>query len=350
MSFLRKRHEQLVDHLRDAIRDGRVTEPLPNTRDWASQLGVSCTTLYAALRVLVRERLVVIRPRQGVRLNARPPARRVAGLTRTVRILYRGADYPEFFFYSSWCGLLARRLQPHGIQLTVENCSDAQLRALCSKKEDRSSPLRELFILRSLSERYQRLFHRSGRPSLVLGYPAPGVPLPCVTVDTRGAIRHAAHGLLRRGFSNLHLLIGSVRSHAVKLQADAFEAACAEWPHPPVQRESLLVPLDPPSQIAMLRRFAGRIRGRHGILVLSPVSAGGVMTTLLAHGIGVPDPVEVVVIDSSFTSVVVWPPPIRYEFSIETFVKALTRAAMHFFETGVVPPGARTIPLDVVKS
>jgi hypothetical protein len=254
MSFLRSRHEQLADHLRGQIARGQLREPLPNTRDWASQLGVSCATLYEALNTLKREKLIVVRPRQGIKIIARTNSPPVARDAKVVRIVYRGSDYPEFFAYANWCGLLSQRLQTHGIQLSIERCTDVRLHALARSGNARDRSPNELLFLRSLSEKYQRLFAKSGRPSLIVGYPAPGISLPYVTCDLEGAIRHAAHSLFRHGFTRVVLLINRVRIHAVQRQCDAFEAACASWPHQPVRGEIVRVPLLPATQVATLHR------------------------------------------------------------------------------------------------
>src|SRR5687768_8182751 len=112
MSFLRSRAEQLADHLRGQIQRGEVVEPSPNTRDWARQLSVSCTALHEALHTLERERLIIIEPRKGVRVNPvatlPPPA---ASGPRIVRLVQRGADYPDLTVYSHLWGPLSQRLQ-----------------------------------------------------------------------------------------------------------------------------------------------------------------------------------------------------------------------------------------------
>lgn len=346
MSFLRSRHEQLADHLRSLIARGQLREPLPNTRDWAGQLGVSCATLYETLKTLKRERLILIEPRKGIRLNPHRRATSARG-TKTVRIVYRGVDYPEFIAYSHWCGLLSQRLQAHGIQLSIEKCTDARLRSL-SRSSRAGATGDELLFLLSLSESYQQLLARSGQPALVVGYRAPQVTLPFVTVDLEGGIRHAAHALLRRGFNSVHLLVNRVNTHAIERQRAAFRTACADWPHQPVHGEVVAVPLVADAQLSALQRFAARLRGRHGVLVVSPVSIAAAMTVLLGRGIAIPRQVEVVVIHSTLATTVVWPPPVEYAASVDSFVRALTRAAVHFFETGAVPPVEKILPLEVV--
>jgi hypothetical protein len=48
-------------------------------------------------------------------------------------------------------------------------------------------------------------------------------------------------------------------------------------------------------------------------------------------------------------SPLVRPPLTKYSFSVEAYVKALTRAAVHFFAEGRLRAFRKTIPLEVVK-
>ena len=350
MNFLRTRHEQLADHLRQQIRLGLLSDPLPTTRDWAGRLGVSCATLSTALHTLERERWLAIRPRQGLRLNPARPGIRAAAAVKRVRLLYRGLDFRELPSYIRWYGMLSQRLQPHGIELIIEKCSDARLLALARKRRSSDGEQQELLLFHSLPAAYQRRFERAGRAALIVGYRAPGISLPFVTFDMESAIRHAAHGLLRRGFVHLDLLINCVLDHAVQRQLGAFRSACADWPHQPVVGETVDVPLEAAAQLATLRRYALRAKGRRGLIIIGPVAVGSVMTALYAHGARLPEQIEIATIDGLPSVAVVVPMPVRYEASLEAFIKALTHAAVHFFQTGTVPGIDKTLPLQLVRS
>jgi len=347
MSFLRSRAEQLADHLRGQIQRGELVEPLPNTRDWARQLSVSCTALYEALHTLSREKLIVIAPRKGVRLN---PTRSAAVTTepRIVRLVQRGADYPDLVVSAHLWGLLSQRLQAQSIQFSVEKCTDRRLRELCDRSTDESKG--ELLLLRSLSEEYQRMFWRSGKPCLLVGYPSPRVPLPYVTTDLEGAIRHATNAFLRRGFRRLHLLINRVHIPAVERQCQAFTQACVAWPRSPeVAGGVRRVPLQPDAQLAALVRFAAQVRKGDAMIVVGALSIGAVMTSLLARGMRIPADVELVAVDAPPASLVVWPPPVHYTSSTDGMVAQITRAAAHYFKTGKVPDVRKTIAIEPAR-
>jgi len=204
--------------------------------------------------------------------------------------------------------------------------------------------------LRSLSENYQRLFQRSGRPSLVVGYPAPGVTLPFVTCDLEGAIRHATHGFFRRGFPHVFMLLNRVTTHALQRQCIAFEEACAQWPRQPVSGHVVRVPLQPVAQITALNRFATRIKDHCGIVVVSPIELGAVMTSLLGHGVLIPKQAEITLINTIPSPTLVWPTPVHYAMSLDAFVKVLTRAALHFFETNTLPKVYKTLPIEMLQT
>lgn len=351
MSFLRSRAEQLADHLRGQIERGELAEPLPNTREWAAHLSVSCTALYEALHTLAREKLIVIAPRKGVRLN---PARSlsVAQGPRIVRLVQRGADYPDLVVAAHLWGLLSQRLQAHSIQFSVEKCTDRRLRELCDQGAGAAAGAAkgELLLLRSLSEEYQRMFWRSGRPCLLVGYPSARVPLPYVTSDLEGAIRHATNTFLRRGYRRLHLLINRVNIPAVERQCRAFTEACAAWPREPAVAGAVWpVPLQSEAQLAALGRFAAQVRDRDALLVVGAVSIGAVMTTLLARGKRIPEQVELVAVDAPPASLVVWPPPVHYTASMEGLVSHITRAAVHYFKTGQVPEIRKIVPIEPAR-
>src|SRR5262245_47248214 len=119
MSFLRNRHEQLADYLRDQIKHGRLDEPLPNTREWADRLSVSCTTLYSALHTLQRESLISIHARRGIQLKPGCQTAPVSSPVKIVRLVFFSTKFPELPTYPHWFGLLSERMHSQGIQLTV---------------------------------------------------------------------------------------------------------------------------------------------------------------------------------------------------------------------------------------
>lgn len=348
MDFLLNRRERLAEYLREQIHEGQITEPLPNTRDWARALGVSCPTLSGALQLLAKEDLVTLHPRQGVRLHG--GQKRPSGRTgrRAVRLVYRAADFPAGPTTTRWVVLLSQFLQNNGIHFRIEGCTDARLRALVNLARPAEADRRELLLLLSLPARYQRLFDRSRRSALVVGYPAQGVTLPFVTSDYDGAIQHATHRLLRRGFSRLCLIINKETSVGIHHACHAFNSACSSWPHQPVRAETLHIPLEPCAQLSALNRFAARLRDPCGIILAGPVNVGAIMTCLYAHGVAISTQAELVTIDNSSSSILVWPMPTQYTVSMQALSRVVANAVVHFFETGTVPAIQKTVWMKMI--
>jgi len=344
MKFLRSRSEHLADHLREAIGRGKLVEPLPGIRAWSLQLGVSRRTLQQALWTLQRERLIVIE-RQGIRLRPHLAAAvpRMADSVRRVRLLFYGADLPHLHYDLEWIEACSERLHLHGIELSMEKCNAARLLAIASGDHHRN----ELFLLLSLPPRYQNRFARAKKPSVLLGRAATGVPLPFVTVDQQGAIRHGTQLLLRRGFDHVTLLVNKASSPMLQRDVDVFRAACAAWPRQPIAAQPVLIPLEAPSLTDSARRFAARIVGRTGIVVVAPVPVGLIMTALMHHGIAIGRQSEIVSIFHPLEAVKLFPPPIHYPYPLKRLVKELTELAIHYFERGIVPSIRKTLLTEV---
>jgi len=350
MSFIRSRSEQLADYLRSRIQKGELLEPLPGTRLWSRNLGVARTTLNSALQILQREGMLKTHAR-GCRLNLPasaggdpPQEKRKKDEPRLVRMLFYVSDYPDLDNYLELIFLLSERLRKHGIQFQVEKCSDTRLRTIAMQE---NSP-NELHFLASLAPRHQALFARVNKPCMVVGSPATGVELPFITLDQAGAVLHATQRLLRNGHSTVSLVTSKLSAPGLEESTQAFQAACEKWPHQPVNAQSVLVPMDEVAQRASARRFAARLEGRRGIVVVGPVPVSMILTALLERGIAVPDQAEIIAVLPPFRMVSFCPPIRYYSMPIDRCVKAMVALAVHFFESGVVLPIYRRFPLELV--
>jgi DNA-binding LacI/PurR family transcriptional regulator len=341
--FLRYTSELLADYLRERILLGEVREPLPGIRTWSQQLGVSRDSLSEALRMLQRQGLVSVR-RKGVRLTpipsrARPRATRGV---RIVRVLYHG--YISLHEDLDWIEMLSESLHRQEIQLTLERCNAKRLRAIVG------APInpQEMFLLSAIPDLYCSLLSRARTPSLLIGLPSPGSPLPFITLDQEGAVRHATQSLLRRGFDRMDMLNFRYSAAGVARGSAAFEETCRQWPHQPVRAETILLPVDSPSLHATVLRYAQRIEGRRGILVVAPVPLTLVQTALLQRGVRLPEQVQLVSLFHAPASLQVHPAPTYYRFSRPRIVKAIQAAVLHYFETGDVPAVRKMYPVELV--
>lgn len=346
LNFLRSRAELVADHLRDCIRRGELSEPLPGTRAWCQQLGIARKTLDAALRILRHEGLVKVHAR-GHQLNREARPRKpgsATATTRLVHLLYYSHDYPNLSADFGFVFLLSEKLQAHEIQLRVERCSDARLRAIADGK----STSTELFFLAALAPRHQQLFAGSGKPSFIFGSRAPCVPLPYLAVDQAGGVAHGTRLLLRHGFAKINLLVVPAVAPGFAESVAAFESACKEWPHQPVHGKLIRMPAEESGMLAAVRRFAERVGERKGVLVIEPVAVGMVLTALLERGIRVPQQVEVVSVLPSPLTTRLCPPISFYQPPIRRIAKELTDIALHFFESGRLPQIEKRVSLQLV--
>ncbi|MBI4026075.1 MAG: winged helix-turn-helix transcriptional regulator [Verrucomicrobia bacterium] len=344
MNFLRSRWEHLADYLRDGILQGELAGPLPGMRPWSQQLGVSRSTLEKALAELQREGVVLVLPR-GVRINPGRVVQQTKPNSRIVRLLYYARDYPVSHLVHDWVLLFAERLHFHGIQLTEERCDDIRFDAIA---QGRNRPS-ELFLLLSLPSAQQRLFVDHRKPAVVIPEPAPQVKLPFVTVDQVGAIRHATHLLLRRGFSRVCLVVADVRAPGIEHIVSTFHKLISSWPHQPIHARITRLPLELRPMVSTARRFASQWNERAGIIVAPAIPPGIIQTALQERGVTLPGQAEIVAVLPPAQSINLCPPPAHYPFPSNRLVRTLTKVVLHFFETGLVPRVGKIIGVELVK-
>ena len=346
VKFLRSRAEQLADYLRGCISRGELVEPMPGTRTWSQRLGVSRSTLDQALRLLRHEGLIDVRANRGITLigpSATEGAHRT--LVRSVRIIYYGRDFPEMQKDLPWMLELAERLHANGVQLALEKCTEARLKAYARAGVNPA----ELLILISLPARFQALFAQSPHEVLLMGEPAAGVDRPFVTSDWEGALRHGARWLLRQGYDRLTLILPRARAPGLQQARAVFEQECADWTRQTVRANVVELPLELTAMVQAAGRFARTVRDRRGILVTDNIPPGLVMTALAAHGVRIPRQAELVALVTSIEPLKVFPLPTHYRFSERLLTQTLTAAVLHYFETGTVPALAKRLPMEMTR-
>jgi DNA-binding LacI/PurR family transcriptional regulator len=336
---LRSRAEQVADHLRACLARGDLREPLPSSREWSQRLGVGHRTLEAALGILAREGVVSVTPRQGVRLTRPPSASAPLVGARVVRWVCKSTQ--DTSVWAEMYVALSERLSEEDIHLAIERCTAGRLRAL----RDAGERPDQMLLLASLGERDQHWFGGFGKSALLIDLPAPGVRLPWVWNDAESAIVHAVGHLVARGFPRVVLIMPD-DPHGSPV-AEPFNEACARA-HPPVQADWLRLPQAPDEQHAVAERFADRVRGRVGLVMVYPCPPSILMTALLRRGVDVPGQVELTVVNSMAESAQVSPAPVCYPFPVAALARVIARAARQYFHSGRLPRMAKRIPMQVV--
>jgi len=342
-NFRRKRSENLADFLRERIRHGELTNPLPSTRLWCLQLGVGRPNLLQALKVLEHDGLVSI-TRRGVSLKPQKARgkKTASPLPRILRVLYFNRNAPHLRHDCEWVSALSERLSTDGIHVSVESCSVGRLRTLAGQATDN-----ELCVLMAIPPEYQKLFQEHKKPAFIVGYPGEGIALPYFTSDLDGTVRHATQSLLRHGFKHLILINSSHRAAGINKSVDVFKNVCAQWPHQPVRSEVALTWRDITSMRTSLGRIAQKISEPCGLVIFSPISVGILITSLLQAGVQIPKQAEIMAIEYLSEEVQFSVPVTRYAFPSEYCIKQLVEVARQFFDTGEVPLINKKLSLKV---
>lgn len=344
MNFLNSRSELIADDLRQQILRGEIASPLPDTRTWSARLGTSRTNLTAALRILEKEGLLLIRGRKGVSLKPiRSKQIGASPLIKTVRFVYYGKDFPALPYTLFWLGALVERLSSQGIHFILERCSEKRLREIGSLGEKKTN--RELLLLFSLSDAHQKLFANFKSSALEVGAQERRGPLSSVGSDVRGAVRHATQTMLRQGFTTISLILPKVSTISSAIAEASFDEACSTWPHQPIACETVRVSLQFDELVSSARRFSSRIKASQAVIVLHPVPVATIASALQEKG-GVQDrSFRFVAVLTSPEAVKICPPPIHYPYPADGLIKTVSNAALHFFNAGSLPKFHKTIPV-----
>ncbi len=341
---LQSKSHQLAEHLRHALARGELDDPLPPSRIWSHQLGVSRRTLDATLHTLQHQGLIRITPRGAtVVRRSDQQSRTTREIPQAVRAL-TFAGYERHAFVETF-SLMQERLRPRGIAVRWEICRPSRLRELA----ERSPQAQELFLLASVPSTYQRLFAERKHATIVLGEVAHGIPLPYVNVDQTSAVRHAVFHLLQRGISQLHFVHAQVDSVGIATAVDTFRTACQSWRKSPVTLFIHPTKLDRNSLLVSCRRLARAWKGQQGVIVLAPVPMTMVTTALLHHGVTLPHQSELVALFHRLETVSLYTPFIHYRSPTLRVIHHLTAASVGYFQSGEVPALRKNLSADMKR-
>lgn len=341
MNFMRSKGEHLAEHLREAIARGEIVEPLPTIRDWSTRLGVSHGTMETALNILKREGIVRARPRKGLHLVSRARPHLTAQRSPIVRLILSGRHY-RYTPSLPWAfSAISLRLGAHKIGTSLELLTEARLKTIHQQGEHDH----ELLVFSSLPKHLQELFCDFKKSALLVGKSFPGISLPFILIDVISAFRHATCLLARRGFERVTLVVNAGGRQPVD---DEFRQMCSDAPRA-IHGEVVRLPDELYEQNQAVQRLAVRIKPRHGLICNSPVPASALITALLQRGVAVPGQTEVIAVNALPSEIRTVPIPIHYPCPLDRFAKAVSQAAIHYFEQGALPRLRKTIPLEMVS-
>lgn len=341
MKFSRCKSEHLADYLRSAIQQGLLSDPLPPLREWSASLDVSCGTLQSALRIMKHEGLVRSLPKKGYFL-ARRKSHAAPQHLRSVRWI-RHSVFREVPVTDDSAVIASQKLNAKGIRFQIEYRDDSHIQAICKTGTNPS----EILIFSSVNFAQQKLLQMLNN-ALIIGIPLPGIDLPYISSDVYPAIRHAIHHLLRHGHNRIELLNLSGRKvcESISRLEKEFRTIQEESPLP-FEGGVTLIPNEYTEQCRVIQKLASRIRDRQGIVVNLPISPSLLLTILQSRGFKIPDQVEILPVNCMPSQLQVYPPLQHYPYPAKQIAGAICKAALHYFETGIVPRLQKLIPLEV---
>lgn len=336
---LQSRVEQVADYLRGQLTRGELVAPLPGTREWSRKLGVSRSTLDAAVKLLEREQWMKITA-QGIALRENKlPVRSRAARPR-IRWLLDSAQKIPPQNYIAAAGLVQNRVRLKGIEVDWELCHPARLREIARSRTTGN----DLFVLASLPPAWQRLFRAAKKAVLVLGDVAKDLDLPYLNADLSGAVRHGVFQLLRSGCTRVELINLRHPAAGIANAATAFAEAVKAWPEA-VPSRILTTALDRHSLLTAMRRLVATRTACLGCVVVAPVPVGMVVTALLADDRKFPGQARVAAVFHSDDAVRLCAPLWHYPWPGRALVAKISAMAEAYFATGRLPASRTLTPV-----
>lgn len=198
--------DQASAALRDAIRQGALSDPLPGEHQLARQLGISRSSLRTAMAQLGAEGLIARCNGRRARLN---PSRQPAPANTPPAVCVVCPVSRDILIHNQHPIVVEMRANCATKGIAWEEAFDARLDGPHPERH-----LRELaagrknmcWILLACPAPIQRWFARAGVPAFVLGSCLPGVELPSIDVDYRAVGWHAAGTIIKHGHRHVGLL------------------------------------------------------------------------------------------------------------------------------------------------
>ena len=289
--------DQASSVLRQAIAQGMLGDPLPGEHQLARQLGISRTSLRAALAKLRVDGLVVSSNGRRARLNL---SRRIRAAAAPPVVCVVCPVARDVLSYNQHPIVLEMHANCASKGISWEEVFDARLEGPHPGRRLQqlvSGRRHVCWILLACSAPIQRWFAHARVPAFVLGSCLPGVELPSIDVDYRAVGWHAAGTLIKHGHRHIGLLqprrplAGDLAAH------EGFLSYVANRPTD-VSVTTMLIDSHP---AALSAKLDWLVKSRHRPTALFsnrlPYSVAA-MFHLLQSGLRIPDDVSVVMGDS----------------------------------------------------
>lgn len=318
--------ERAAVALRAAIRNGELTDPLPGEHELARRLGVSRTSVGAALAHLAAEGLIVVR--QGCRSRLAVPARaRGKSLPPTVCSIWPAVPDDPYARQSS----IRTEVRTHFVErgFRWEEAMEPRLFGRNSEEYARrlvAGRRHVCWILFMAPERTQRALAKTGVPAVIVGTCYPGVNLPSVDFDHVAVGWHAAGTIIGHGHTRIGLIIPEQPSPGDQ----AIQLAFLRYVHqqaPGVTVTELRAPADPYHYRARLDRLLRAPDRPTVLLTMRQSRTLTLIVHLLASGIRIPGDISIVSRDTHPLFEAAMPELTRYSGSEKKLAARIVRVA-----------------------
>lgn len=331
---------QVVEILREELKDGTWKDFLPGERELSSRLHVSRPIVRSALEILGREQLIRSSPGKPRKIlverevRRSRAARRKTCVTLVSKVPLHAMSRNRLYLFNA----LNRALQENNIQLKILSHegfhSDYPAALLKTLEKNMNSGA---YLLALTSRRIQEWFVAHGLPSLILGSAFPGIQIPSIECDSPALGRHAAGTLLGKGHRNIAMIMPSASlagdletelAFRSEVERDGSEARKCRVIRYSTEPEDLLM------KWSRLRKEDPLVTAAFS---LYPSAALAILTQLLSQQTEVPGEISMLCRDGDPLCKWIQPRLAHYQLPLKQFATRLSTLVLHMVESGNLP-------------
>jgi len=200
---------------------------LPGELKLSQQLGVSRSTLRQALNMLRDEGILIAHQGKNTLINARESCTSFKNTIKEVNLLapFPLEKMPNYVIF--WIDHLRSQLHETGLSLNLhagkifykQQTGDALYHLVNQYPQG-------CWILAFSKPSIQKWFQEQQIPSIIAGFPEPGIQLPSIAIDHEAIIFHAIGRLTSRGHHKIALLVPGITSPGLDIFIASFKDTC----------------------------------------------------------------------------------------------------------------------------
>ncbi|MEN8785305.1 MAG: substrate-binding domain-containing protein [Akkermansiaceae bacterium] len=302
---------QAAEIILEMITSGDLQGILPGERRLAEQLQIGRDTLRGALHILENDN--VISPREhGKRRQILSSATRQNKITKRIALLSPKSlvQFPPLSLLEF--DILRELLNQRGYELQLVSPKLFHLKNPKRKLEILIKDIdADAWILHQCTGAVQRWFDQESIPSLIRGYPQPGVEIPFIDEDWKAAAFHAGTLLKRNGHQRIGLLMPDTNLAGLKATEEGLREA-----HPDTDEISPIIPMIEKGTTQSLSAVLARsLRLKHpptAIVATRSRHALSTFTWMAQQGLSIPKDLSLITLASEPWYEHIFPKPSHY--------------------------------------